>query len=112
MTLERKILAQALEQCDTHAQALSEALEDLKPNEKVILSQLENLDKTTRRILDQFAYRFTRLQDNMGNKLLPAILNNMAEDTQSMAAIDRFNRLEQLKSVSYTHLTLPTKRIV
>jgi hypothetical protein len=111
MTLERKILAQALEQCDTHAQALSEALEDLKPNEKVILSQLENLDKTTRRILDQFAYRFTRLQDNMGNKLLPAILNNMAEDTQSMAAIDRFNRLEQLKWLESSEEWLELRRV-
>ena len=67
MNAAREILEQALEHCDTHAQALRDALEDLEPNKKEILSQLDDLDKTTRRILDQFAYRFTRLQDEMGN---------------------------------------------
>ncbi len=111
MTAERQILEQALEHCDSHAQALREALEDLEPNKKVILSQLEDLDKTTRRILDQFAYRFTRLQDDMGNILLPAILKNMAEDTHSMAAIDRFNRLEQLKWLQSSEEWLELRRV-
>ena len=77
----------------------------------MILSQLEDLDKTTRRILDQFAYRFTRLQDDMGNILLPAILKNMAEDTHSMAAIDRFNRLEQLKWLQSSEEWLELRRV-
>ena len=111
MTAERQILEQALEHCDSHAQALREALEDLEPNKKVILSQLEDLDKTTRRILDQFAYRFTRLHDDMGNILLPAILKNMAEDTHSMAAIDRFNRLEQLKWLQSSEEWLELRRV-
>ena len=111
MNAAREILEQALEHCDTHAQALREALEDLEPNKKVILSQLEDLDKTTRRILDQFAYRFTRLQDDMGNILLPAILKNMAEDTHSMAAIDRFNRLEQLKWLQSSEEWLELRRV-
>ena len=100
-----------MEHCDSHAKALKEALEDLEPNKKVILSQLEDLDKKTRRILDQFAYRFTRLQDDMGNMLLPAILNNLAEDIQSMAAIDRFNRLEQLKWLQSSEEWLELRRV-
>ena len=73
MNADREVLIQALERCETNAQALREALEDLRPNVKESLSELENLDKTTRRILDQFAYRFTRLQDDMANLLIPAI---------------------------------------
>jgi hypothetical protein len=47
-------------------------------------------------LLDQFAYRYTRLQDDMGNKLMPAILRALGEDVASMPALDRFSRLEQL----------------
>ena len=54
------------------------------------------LNKEDRRLLDQFAYRYTRLQDDMGARLMPAVLKALGEDIVSMAAIDRFARLEQL----------------
>lgn len=111
MTADREILIQALKRCDTNAQALREALEDLRTKENDILTQLENLDKTTRRILDQFAYRFTCLQDDMGDLLFPAILQIMAEEVRSMAAIDRFNRLEQLKWLDSSEEWLELRRV-
>ncbi len=111
MNADREVLIQALERCETNAQALREALEDLRPNVKESLSELENLDKTTRRILDQFAYRFTRHQDDMANLLIPAILQNMAEDVRSMAAIDRFNRLEQLEWLDSSEEWLEMRRV-
>lgn len=71
MTPEKHALQHAKTRCRTHAEALREALDDLPPTPE-LLSRLERLDKPTRRVLDQFAYRFTRLQDDMGNLLLPA----------------------------------------
>jgi hypothetical protein len=52
--------------------------------------------KDDRRLLDQFAFRYTRLQDDMGNRLIPAILNALGENAVEMAALDRLNRMEQL----------------
>jgi hypothetical protein len=49
-----------------------------------------------RRLVDQFAYRYTRLQDDMGARLMPAVLKTLGEDIGPMSALDRFNRLEQL----------------
>jgi len=57
---------------------------------------LDRLDKADRRLLDQFAYRYTRLQDDMGARLMPAVLIALGEDIVPMPALDRFNRLEQL----------------
>ena len=57
---------------------------------------LDRLDKADRRLLDQFAYRYTRLQDDMGARLLPAVLTALGEDVVALSALDRFNRLEQL----------------
>jgi hypothetical protein len=55
-----------------------------------------HLNKSDRRLLDQFAYRYTRLQDDMGVKLVPAVLKALGEDVSPMSALDRFAWLEQL----------------
>jgi len=55
-----------------------------------------HMSKADRRLLDQFAYRYTRLQDDMGARLMPAVLKALGEDIAPLSAIDRFTRLEQL----------------
>jgi hypothetical protein len=92
---ESTALRLARETCTAHAQALGDALADIAlrgfgPGD------LDRLDKTDRRLLDQFAYRYTRLQDDMGARLMPAVLAVLGEDIVPMPALDRFNRLEQL----------------
>lgn len=92
---EKLALQHALSVCLGHAEALLEALQDmqvraLSPDDYV------SLNKEDRRLLDQFAYRYTRLQDDMGARLMPAVLKVLAEDIVPMSAIDRFARLEQL----------------
>jgi len=86
-------LQQVRQTCQQHAQGLREALQDM---DSLRLSGLDNLDKPVRRLLDQFAYRYLRLQDDMGARLLPAILAVLAEPVAALPAIDRYNRLEQL----------------
>ena len=94
-TPEQLALAHAYSTCLGHAEALREALVDLHQRD---LQELEwnKLAKEDRRLLDQFAYRYTRLQDDMGARLMPAILRALEEDIAAMSAVDRLNRLEQL----------------
>ena len=88
-------LQQVVATCRTHRQALAEALED--PRQRALnAAELERLSKEDRRLLDQFAYRYTRLQDDMGARLMPAALRAMGEEITSMPMLDRLNRLEQL----------------
>jgi len=88
-------LDQALGTCQGHAQALGDALADIA-RRQFSSGDLDRLDKADRRLLDQFAYRYTRLQDDMGARLMPAVLTALGEDIVPMPALDRFNRLEQL----------------
>ncbi|OGT20574.1 MAG: hypothetical protein A2V90_01575 [Gammaproteobacteria bacterium RBG_16_57_12] len=88
-------LRQAVATCRTHRQALQEALEDLY-RRALAATELENLPKEDRRLLDQFAYRYTRLQDDMGNRLMAAVLRALGEEISGMPMLDRLNRLEQL----------------
>jgi len=92
---EHLALQQALAACTAHRDGLLDALADM-PNPPRDTTELERLDRDRRRILDQFAYRYTRLQDDMGNRLLPAILRALGEDIASLSTIDRLSRLEQL----------------
>lgn len=94
-TPELLILRQIQALCQGHAQALQEALQDMALR-ALTLDQFSQLSKTDRRLLDQFAYRYTRLQDDMGARLMPAILKALGEEVASLSAIDRFARLEQL----------------
>jgi hypothetical protein len=47
-------------------------------------------------LLDQFAYRYTQLQDDMGAKLIPAVLKALGKDIAFLSTLHRFARLEQL----------------
>ena len=92
---EMHALAQAHALCQGHLDALHDALTDMRQR-ALSPSEYEHLSKADRRLLDQFAYRYTRLQDDMGARLMPAVLRALAEDVSAMPALDRFSRLEQL----------------
>lgn len=88
-------LQQSFMVCRMHEDALRDAVDDLKKR-KLVSTDLESLGKDDRRLLDQFAYRYTRLQDDMGAKLIPAVLSALGEEIATMPMLDRLNRLEQL----------------
>ena len=75
--------------CQGHADALSGALQDMQLR-ALGTEDHTHLNKDNRRLLDQFAYRYTRLQDDMGARLMPAVLKALGEDIAPMSAIDRF----------------------
>lgn len=81
--------------CLGHRSALQDALADIE-RRGFSAEALDGIDKDDRRLLDQFAYRYTRLQDDLGARLLPAVLRALGEDVTPMPVIDRLNRLEQL----------------
>lgn len=97
MTLSSELLAlqQVLETCRLHESGLRDALDDLALR-ALCSADLAALGKQDRRLLDQFAYRYLRLQDDMGARLMPAVLRALGEEVASLAALDRFARLEQL----------------
>ena len=88
-------LQHSLALCHGHADALQDALQDIHAR-AMDVNDYTTLSKQDRRLLDQFAYRYTRLQDDMGVKLMPAVLKALGEDVALMSGIDRFARLEQL----------------
>ena len=88
-------LATAVWECDRHCLALSEALADWRAQPAISSDALEN-DPALRRLTDQILYRFTKLQDAMGERLVPATLTWLREPHEAWPMRDRLDRLEKI----------------
>ena len=92
---QRKLL-DIHQECNRHLHHVFLAMQDIAPH---IPFQAEWLDTRTDsdiRAIDQFIYRFTKLQDTIGRRLLPAILDLLDEPHEDWSMMDRLNRLEKL----------------
>lgn len=72
-----------LAECALHAAVLSEGIADAKV--WMPLTRNIEIDKAMLRVLDQIAYRFAKLQDSLGEKVLPLILELAQEQLSSHA---------------------------
>lgn len=59
-------------------------------------NQFEQLAPMEVALLDQFSSRFSKLQDAMGAKLFPQILELLGEQGAMLTFIDKLNRLEKI----------------
>lgn len=85
----------ALWEADRHSNTLQMALEEWQLSPAVDLAQLES-DPEKLRLVDQILFRFTKLQDAVGNRLVPATLQALQEPFEDWPMIDRLNRLEKM----------------
>lgn len=93
-------LLHALNECNIHLKRLTfarEKISSLIPLKPEIYEKIEE-DKIS--YIDQLIYRFTKLQDTMGDSLFPSILKSLEEDPEQMSMLDILNRLEKLNIIS------------
>ncbi|RQW28153.1 hypothetical protein EHS17_07250 [Rhodobacteraceae bacterium CH30] len=90
----------ALAEAHSHLSALQEALADWQLAQPVTgLAQIDG-DKALKRLSDQLLFRFIKLQDALGMRLIPATLAVLAEPFEAWPMQDRLNRLEKLGYLS------------
>lgn len=87
-------LATAIWEADRHLATLESALHDWLAAPAANLAELET-DPQTLKIVDQLLFRFTRLQDALGLRPIPATLPVLSEPFEDWPMIDRLNRLEK-----------------
>lgn len=93
-------LAAALAECGLHAQVLAQALDEVQPLLPFDASSVAAINPAQRRLLDQIAYRFAKLQDSLGEKVLPGLLLAAQEPVAPEASfIEKLQRLERLGAV-------------
>ncbi|MDP4528997.1 hypothetical protein Q3O59_08140 [Alkalimonas delamerensis] len=89
-----------LDICHTHAERLRWSMKELEKHKPFTPASLEKLTQLDLAIFDQFIVRFSKLQDAMGAKLLPATLELTYEEGELATFIDKLNRLEKIGALS------------
>ena len=89
----------ALDVCTRHSERLIWAMKYLHHYFPLSVERLQALDNTELAVLDQFSTRFSKLQDAMGAKLFPAVLEITKEQGELMAFLDKLYRLEKMGAI-------------
>lgn len=88
-------LALARWEGDRHAAVLAHALGQWAAQGEPALAAVE-ADPALRQLTDQILFRFMKLQDTMGERLIPATLAFLAEPCEDRPMRDKLDRLEKL----------------
>jgi len=85
-----------LKVCETHRERLQHAVTSLSDIFPLNDPDVEKLTPDQISHTDQMIYRFSHLQDTLGGKLFPALLESLGETPSGMPFIDVLNHLEKL----------------
>ena len=92
-------LESAVGECDSHLARLDRGYKLLESFFPLSVAILENLDDLRVEQLDQFLFRFAKLQDAMGSRLFPAANSLISGKTEASPFIDILMSLEKYRIV-------------
>jgi len=93
------ILNAVIAECEKHLKRMDSAYTKLSPSLPIKPETVNSLSDDEVEHIDQFIYRFSKLQDAIGKKLFTTLLSVLGEDTDNKSLLDIFNRLEQLEII-------------
>ena len=88
-------LAQVSDELEIHFKRIDALLPELIDYMPFKESDFDDIEKI--KTIDSFIYRFTKIQDRMGEKFFPLVLAELYEYKRSMALIDVLYKLEKLE---------------
>lgn len=109
--LDLKLKAQFAE-CDKHLKRIGLAHEKMAPFMPLNAERFQQLDDDEIEHIDQFLFRFAKLQDAIGERLFLLILAFLQEENlKNKPFIDILNRLEQLGLLADKNVWLVLRKI-
>jgi len=96
LDLDKIKLHKYLNECDKHLQRIEEAYSDIEESIPLSVGKYKTLSKDEVQAIDQYLYRFSKLQDTLGQKIFRLILNIYDPLDESIPFIDVLNKLEKL----------------
>ncbi len=82
-------------ECEKHIQRINEAYEDMRDIIPLTVERYKNLTKDQVQDIDQYIFRFSKLQDTMGDKLFRLVLQRYEGTNESLPFRDILNKLEK-----------------
>lgn len=96
LDIESLKLQKYFDECDKHLQRIEEAYEDIAPILPITASSYKTLGKREVQALDQYLYRFSKLQDTLGDKIFRALIKKYEQNDEVLAFMDVLNKLEKI----------------
>ena len=84
-------------ECGKHIEKLNYAKEYLKEIMPLTIQTYQTIDKIQSSFIDQLNFRFSKLQDTIGESILKGILILSQENIEKMTFLDILNRLDKLE---------------
>ena len=97
MSIAKVKLEQTLKECELHIKRLNSAYDKMNEFMPLNVDKYTSLTENEIEHIDQYLYRFAKLQDAIGKRLFKNILLVLGEELENKSFIDVFNRLEQLE---------------
>jgi hypothetical protein len=85
---------------ELHIKRVDAVLPEIKTWLPLDKDAFEDIEKV--KSIDSFIYRFSKIQDKIGDKLFPEILKELQEYRDNMSLRDVLNRLEKLELIPST----------
>lgn len=82
-------------ECDKHLKRIKEAYGDMSAFMLLNAVKYENLSKNQVQAIDQYLFRFSKLQDSMGEKLFKAVLAQFEENVDKLSFLDVIKKIEK-----------------
>jgi len=102
MNIYQEKLEKIFNECKKHKTRIQSSAKEMSEFMPLDSKRYENLEDREVQIIDQFLFRFSKLQDAMGEKLFKTLLLYLDEKVENRPFIDILNRMEKigiLKSV-------------
>ncbi len=96
MLNKKETFLEKLYECERHKEKIDDAKSYLVGIMPLDLEKYRHIDKIESSFIDQLVYRFSKLQDTMGEALFKSILLLSRESIKKMTFLDILNRLEEL----------------
>jgi len=90
-------LLKILNECDKHLLRMNSASKKMSLFMPLTVTRYEDLTEDEIEHIDQFLFRFSKLQDAMGQKLFKSLLVALDEDINNLPFIDILNKLEKIQ---------------
>lgn len=95
-------LKRLVAECNKHQQRMTYALVKIEKKLPLTEQSYQMLEDEDINHIDQFLFRFSKLQDAIGQRFFKAILELLEEDVEGIPFIDILNKLEKLGLIEST----------
>ncbi len=104
-------LQKIINECDKHILRMNSAYKKIVASLPLDAESYTKLNEDEVEHIDQYLFRFAKLQDAIGKRFFKAIFVSLEEDIEDISFIDLLNRLEKLNILASAEQWLELRKI-